>query len=378
MIPVLNVHIYPSYLTNESRILKEAASIIRATRIERVVILGFWRKGLERREVVHPGVEIVRLGSLQKAGRYKILNFFPFVAFYFLAWVYCIRNPVRVVNCHSLTVLPLCVAVKLSKGSKLVYDPHELETETNESRGLRKRIAKLIEWLFFRFSDHTVVVSDSINHWYLNAYRLKKISTIKNIPSQEQLIGTPVELKKMLGIPESTLLFIYQGLLSESRGVHDILSVFEDCSQDRHIVFMGDGPLKDQVAESTRKFKTIHLLPLVSPSEVLRYSAGADVGIHIIPNTCLNHYYCLPNKVFEYLLAGVPFIVSEFPDISNEFSKYDVAWFVQPGKEDLRSMVESLTPPLVSSRKQNVLASRANWKWENQDSIFQSIFAELA
>ena len=133
-------------MTNESRILKETLSIIEKTQVSHILVLGFWKGDLLRNEKVYENVSFVRINCyFNNTDSSKFLRQISFVVFYFRCFLYCIRKPVRILNCHALTVLPLCVVLKIFKGAKLIYDTHELETETNGSVGYRKKISKVLE-----------------------------------------------------------------------------------------------------------------------------------------------------------------------------------------------------------------------------------------
>jgi glycosyltransferase involved in cell wall biosynthesis len=375
---MLNIHIYPSYLTNESRIQKETQSIVRETNVEAVFILGFWKKGLLATEPLGEGIQIVRFNCyFDKADSYKFLNFIPFFVFYFKCIAFSIKRNVKIINSHTLTLLPCCVFIKLIKGCKLIYDPHELETETHESVGIRRKLSKIGEKIFIRFADHVIVVSDSIKEWYANTYHCEDISVVKNIPSKSQMLLVPRDMKAELGIASDDILFIYQGHLSRSRGVQTILEVFQNLPMHKQVVFMGSGPMEDHIKTISLSHSNIHLIPPVKPDAVLSYTAGADVGIHIIPNTCLNHFYCLPNKVFEYILAGIPFIVSDFPDIRNEFESKNVAHFIDPSKDSLMATISKIDLERVNEMKVNCLVQKELVYWEKQDYLYRDIYQKM-
>lgn len=373
-----NIHIYPSFITNESRILKETKSIISDGFVKTIFILGFWKEGLLKKEPVTEAIDIIRLNCyVNKIQNLKFLNTLPFAILYLKFILFSIRHRVKVINCHTLTLLPVCVLVKFITGARLVYDPHELETETHDSSGLRKVIARFIERSLIQFADHTIVVSDSIKEWYKCQYALTNIDVVKNIPSMAQQSIRPRNIKESLGVGDQSLLFIYQGFLSESRGVGVLIDVFSSIQFDKHIVFMGFGPLEQRIKGLQKTTTNIHYLPPASPSELLSFTAGADVGIHIIQNTCLNHWYCLPNKVFEYVSAGIPFLVSDFPDIRKEFESKDLAWFVNPDAKSLKSVMQAITYANWSEKKQNCIASNRFWSWENQGLPYRNIYRKF-
>ena len=82
-------------------------------------------------------------------------------------------NKYHVINCHSINLLPLSVILKLKNKSKLIYDIHELETETAAMTNIRKFFSKVLENIFIRFVDFTIVVSEPIKDWYVNKYSLQ-------------------------------------------------------------------------------------------------------------------------------------------------------------------------------------------------------------
>jgi glycosyltransferase involved in cell wall biosynthesis len=378
-IRMLNLHIYPSHLTNESRILKESNSLVANNLVDQVIVAGFWKEGLKKEEEVSDHIRIKRIDSyFGKLDKFKFLNGVPFLIFYIKCFFLALRMKPAIVNSHTLTILPLCVMMKFFTGAKLIYDPHELETETHESKGVRRKVARVLERIFIGWANHVIVVSDSIKVWYVRAYGIKNIDVVKNIPSIKQDEVAAKNIKSQLAIPENEILFIYQGYLSVSRGVREIIGAFAASQKDKHVVFMGFGPLEQEIREVSGRESNIHYLPAAKPSEVLGFTKGADIGIHIIPNTCLNHYYCLPNKVFEYLMAGVPFVVSNFPDIRTEFESADVAWFVEPGGQSLQDLVRSITTSEFSRKKQNCLSSKNRWSWETQDMIYTRIYKRLS
>ena len=357
-----NFHIYPSYFTNESRILRIAEALISHGVFDKIILLGYWKSGLPRKEFISRSVEIVRIDTMMsKSLNHKWLNLFGFLIFYLRVLLISIRSRPQLVNAHSLTVLPLCVFIKLCTGSKVLYDPHELETESNDSQGVRKRIAKIIETLFIKFANHTIVVSSSIQLWYKEKYQINNIGVIRNVPAVKQNLVKDTILRESLNLNDDQRLFIYSGMQSSGRGIESLLEIFKEIPSN-HIVFMGYGPLNTLILEYENQYSNIHLLGAVNPNEVTRYVSGADVGISYIENTCLSYYYSLPNKVFEYISAGVPFICSDFPDVRREFEESDVSWFVKDEIE-LKRVISEMSTSQIFEKKEKVAIHRMKWNW---------------
>ena len=89
-----------------------------------------------------------------------------------------------------------------------------------------------------------------------------------------------------------------------------------------HLVFLGSSPfsgyedgLREQAAAAGLADR-VHFLPSVPLERLLEHTADADVGVSLLQDTCENHRLALPNKVFEYVAAGVPVVVSDLPELT--------------------------------------------------------------
>src|SRR5690606_34620878 len=98
------------------------------------------------------------------------------------------------------------------------------------------------------------------------------------------------------------IVYLYLGVLIRGRGIEIILDAFRSASDRHHVVFVGFGEYETQLSNESKQYDNIHYLPGVGPERILQLTSGADVGLSLIENTSLSYYYCLPNKVFEYLL----------------------------------------------------------------------------
>lgn len=365
--PVRNLHIYPSPLTNESRIMKEAESLLGAGVVDEVVVAGQWREGLPEEEVLGRGLRLVRLRT-ERPSRSGLIGFL--LAYLTFQWDVIKRFRSErwdLVTCHSLSVLGVGAYLKARHKVPLIYDAHELETEVEGARGMKKLLGKLLEQLWIPAVDHTVVVSDSIREWYQRRYGMQRISVVRNVPKAKFGPERSRVFRHRFNIPDDVLVFVYQGVLSRGRGVDTILEVFSDLPERFHIVFMGRGELDGEISAAAERRPNIHLHEMVPPDELCRYTSSADVGIHLIRNTCLNHYYCAPNKIFEYLLCGIPQIISDFPEMTRVLDEGRCGWGIEPTAASLRRTILSLDRGAVDEKRRNVLDARGRWGWHFEE-----------
>lgn len=372
-----NIHIYPSPFTNESRIFKETSSLIRLGLVDKILMVGIWKPGLAEFEQLDEHRSILRIKE-RFVFKQSLLNF---IAKYFFFQFQVIRalkgRKIDIINCHNLSVLGIGVYFKIFKRIPLIYDAHELETEVEGARGLKKRIGQLLEGMYMPFVDELIVVSHLIGEWYKKHYKLPKATIIRNVPHFYPYSTKPDVIRELFSIPSGQLIFIYQGVLSKSRGVNIIMDAFLDARNEKHIVFMGMGDLVEEIKILASSHANFHFVPAVPPAEIKYYTASADVGIHLIQNSCLNHYYCSPNKVFEYLMYGIPQIISDFPEMRATIDGGACGWLISPEKENLVNLLQKLTFEDVADKTASVLQKRQVMGWEMEEAGLINVYGRL-
>ena len=360
--------------------LKVTQSIADANLVDQIHIAAIWENGLKEYERLDEKRQVWRV-------RLKTPDWKPGLAFKmmrYLEWQLRIflrfrTSPVKFVNSRSLSVLPIGLLFKIFSKSILVYDIHELETETVGSVGLRQLLAKLFERVLIRFADVVITVNESIAQWYRAEYGLKNVHAVRNIPYQQNSaeISQSNLLKGKFGIPDDEILFIYQGILGPGRGIDILLDVFAKVDRRKHIVFMGYGEWEDSIKAHERMYPNIHFHDAVSPEEVRRYTSSADVGICLIENICLSYYLSLPNKAFEYIMSGLPLIVSDFPEMRRVVDDGTCGWKVAVDRGPLLSLVTAMSWDDIIDKRNNTLKYRQTIGWHQEEMVLLPIYRNL-
>jgi len=234
-------------------------------------------------------------------------------------------NP-KVIHCNDTLVLPLGAIVKLFTGAKLIYDAHELESDRN---GLTKALSKLTLWtekFLWRYIDALIVVSPSIEKWYMENIGEKYSEIILNAPVvlESNIKGDKSYFRSKFSIPNEAKIFLYIGILGHGRGIDLITEAFKENDLSSHVVFLGYGEMKEELKNLSDKCKNIHVHDAVPHEEVVSVAKSADIGLCLIQNVSLSDYYCLPNKLFEYCFAEIPVLASDFPDITEVVTRYNL------------------------------------------------------
>jgi len=214
---------------------------------------------------------------------------------------------------HNVKLLPLGALVKVLTGARLVYDAHELETESASlvNRPLLKATCKILEAVFLRFCDQAIVVNEPIADWYRSRHRQLAVAAIHNYPrAGSRPADRDNRLRLLHDIPDDKVVFIYQGIISADRGLPLLLDVFtRGMVPDGVFVAMGYGDMVEDVREASRRSPHVKFQPAVPQDEIVAYTASADVGLCLVEAVCLSYELSLPNKLFEYIQAGLPVLV---------------------------------------------------------------------
>lgn len=288
---------------------------------------------------------------------------------------------VDVVVCNDLETLPIGVALKYvcNRNLKIIYDSHEYQTETKWQTPIRKRFARAIERWAIRHADASIVVSPSIANEYSRIYEMAPPFVVMNCPMVSHVQRTG-RLRAALGISESSLIFLYQGGLNAGRGIEATVEAFRRFEgRDRIAVFMGYGPLETWLQSVERECETVRVMPAVSPEEVLEYTADADFGMCLIENVCLNYYYCLPNKLFEYLMAGVPVVVSNLFELSRFVTLHGVG--VVANNDDAAGIQQAIDDALLLDKVEltkRIESIRIGFSWESQEKVWCQVMQGLS
>jgi glycosyltransferase involved in cell wall biosynthesis len=253
-------------------------------------------------------------------------------------------RPAAVWVAHDLETLPLALRARERHGGRVLYDSHELFVESSLARWEGRRWTRIERRTIGR-ADAVVTVSDSIAGELARRYGIAVPHVILNAPDYLAPEDEhPVDLRRELDLPADARIALYLGGIVQHRGLEQLIDAAAVRS-DLAVVMLGPssdayrGGLERLAAERGVAERT-RFLPPVAPSEIRRHAVGADVGISTIQDTFLNYRYALPNKLFDYLHAGLPVVASDFPDMRALVERYGVGAVCDPASP--RSVAEAI------------------------------------
>lgn len=288
----------------------------------------------------------------------------------------------KVVHCHDTMVIFSGVIIKLFTDAKLVYDAHELESNKNGQSSILSKSTLFVEKICWNYIDHFITVSPSIIKWYEKNLGFKHSTLILNSPIVKRdisvyndIVSKGNYLHEKYKIPADRLVFIYIGILGEGRGIDLIVDAFKNFNLKSHLVFMGYGELIDNLKVLSKKNRNIHVHDAVSHDKVVEIAKSANIGLCLIQNVSLSDYYCLPNKLFEYVFSGIPVLASNFPDISRVVNQYKLGLSVDLNIEDIAEGVKQF-----ESDKLDVnfsVSDLSDLSWEVQELKLKKIYENI-
>lgn len=363
-----NLHIYPSSFRFESRILKQTRAIVDAEIAEEVHIISVWEDGLPELEEIDSARRVwrVRRPEVRLLGR-LLGRLVGTVVFSWKVLLTYRRVHPSHIHAHSLSVLPLAAILKVLRGGRLVYDTHELESLRTGLGRLTRFVARTLEHLLMPLVDVTFVVSPSIADWYRNKYPRTPVHVVRNIPLRSDISGlVAADLRGRFGLAEEDLLFLYQGLLGHGRGLEELFDAFADVGGQRHLIVMGYGLLEAKARRAAQDHVNIHFHPAVPPTELLRHTLGADVGLAYIQPISTSYRYCLPNKLFEYLACGIPVLVSDLPDMGALVDEFGCGWRVPLSPTALAEQLAAIDWEALREKAAAADRAAAALLWEDE------------
>jgi glycosyltransferase involved in cell wall biosynthesis len=278
---------------------------------------------------------------------------------------------------HDLDTLPVALRARDRMGGKVLYDSHELFVDSSLARGERRRWMRLERRLIGR-ADAVVTVSGAIARVLAERYGIAEPALLLNAPPASH--GERVDLRAVHDIPAAARVVLYLGGIQQHRGLEQLIRAAA-LRPDVVVVLLGPGTPSyrgelERVAAAAGVSERVRFAPPVDPGAIAAHAASADVGVSLIQNRFLSYYYALPNKLFDYLHAGLPVVVSDFPEMRALVERHDVGATCDP-----------TSPPAIAaaidrvagqpSLRANARAAAPFYTWEREREKLLAIAASM-
>ena len=273
------------------------------------------------------------------------------------------------------TLLPNYLVSKL-KGIPLIYDSHEIFCEVPElqSNPSKKRIWEKLEGWIVPKLKKCITVNQSIADYFSKKYNVPFIF-VRNIPDYTKIQS--LKSRTDLNLPLGKKIVILQGAgINVQRGAEELVESFQFLDDNYVLLIIGSGDVIQQLKDNTVKLglqNKVKFIDKIPASELRHYTANSNLGVTIDKDSNMNYHFSLPNKVFDYMHAGIPILATKLPEIENIVSRYHIGTFIE--NHEPQHIAQQISEFLNSSNyleyKSNtvIAAIENNWKTEKQKLI---------
>jgi glycosyltransferase involved in cell wall biosynthesis len=317
---------------------------------------------------------------------YEIVRFkLPFAkgAFFYASlnirlFFYLLFKKTDVILANDLDTLLPAYLVSNLRSKKLVYDSHEYFTEAEGLTGRRfqKSVWLNIEKFIFPKLRSVYTVNDSIAAIYRKQYGVD-VQVVRNIPVLSK--ETKIKSRSELGIPEDKKIVLLQGaFIDPDRGGIELVEAMQ-WLQNVHLYIIGSGRDIENLkikANNLGLSSSIVFKGRMPYHELKHYTANADLGISIDKPLHLNYTLSLPNKLFDYLHAGTPVLVSNLPETSRIVKEYGVGMVCEELTSEgvAKAITTALNHLAYSEWKENCLKARELLCWQKEELVLEKIY----
>lgn len=278
---------------------------------------------------------------------------------------------------NDLDVLLPNYIVHQLRSKKIFYDTHEYFTgvpELNNSP-VKKKIWKWIEnWIFPKLPV-VYTVNDSVKNTYEQEYR-NTLSVIRNVPVTENIIPETLP-EKWRG---KKILLMQGAGINNGRGGLELLEAFRLLSGDYLLVYIGSGTQWETIAQKRVEWqleKRVEMIGKLPPPQLKRYTRLAHIGFSLDSFDDINYLFNLPNKIFDYIHAGVPVIATAIPEVKKIIEGYDCGTCV--ANLEAATLAGAITSMMnnkgrYDNYKINCATAARELCWENESEKLKAIY----
>lgn len=273
---------------------------------------------------------------------------------------------------EDIYTLPFVAFYAKMKKGKLIYNSRELYAFLggHSKKKYLSFLLKTLERILIKKCDLVLTTGEMDTQFLEQMYSISNVVTIRNIPAYHAP-DKVIDIRKELSIPDDKVLLLYQGVLLNGRGIPKIFQAMAKL-KDTALLILGDGEQRDNfknLASSLGIADRVYFYGMVKNDELINYTAAGDIGLALIENISMSYYYALPNKLFEYIMAGLPVISCNLPQMKKIVDDYKAGICVDTENGDeITGAIEKMIKDkdsIIQFRK-NCLEAAKELNWQKE------------
>jgi glycosyltransferase involved in cell wall biosynthesis len=290
---------------------------------------------------------------------------FFYATYNIYAFLYLIFKRIDLIHANDLDTLLTARLLGFFKCIPIIYDSHELFTEVPELI-IRRRTQKTWIWLERRLVkglQYCSTVSNGVANELFKRYKVQ-FQVIRNFPFKKN------ESIASIQTPENTI--IYQGALNVGRGLEKLIEAMQWLNEVKLIV-AGTGDIENKLKDQCENLGLNHrvsFLGRIPLDQLHKITSYATIGVSIEEDFGLNYRFALPNKLFDYIQAGLPVLTSNLPEMASIVNEFNVGETIESNCTPMM-LADKLTQMMSNSEKMlewqhNSLSAAKTLCWENE------------
>lgn len=281
------------------------------------------------------------------------------------------------IHANDWDALPVAAMAKNSK-NYILFDAHEYTpgqfTQNFTGRHLKSPYFEYMLRTYSKNIDAIITVSDGIANLYKENFGWNT-SVIRNAPRYVNVDSHPVNA--------TSVRLVHHGGAMRKRQLENLIhlvSLLDDRFNLTLILVPNDPAYLSKLKDMSGRLAPgrIAFLDPIPPASLPKELASYDMGIHLLTDVNLNHQYALPNKLFDFIMAGLAVAIFPLPEMEKIVREHQIGLVsAQPSLVSIASTLNSLSPNQINEFKKNslTLAKTLNGDIEMQKLI--DIYAGL-
>lgn len=308
-----------------------------------------------------------------------------FFEFYYKGFCKLLSTRAEIYHADDLYSLPIVwLAAKRYRG-KIIYDVRDLYFALAPLRQRRYTQAfwSFVERLLITSVNRFFTASNTYADSFASRYGINRPLTVGNYPRFVKYDGRSDLLRKRFHIRDGNKILVYQGILLHGRGLFTALEAVRRIANIA-IVYLGYGPLRESIERQIIDFRLEDRAFVFGPvaySELLGYTNSADIGLALIEPWSTSYELSQPNKLFEYLMAGIPVIASNISGIEEIIEKHGVGLIADVSNIDhvcfqIKRLISDRA--LYGSLKRNCRKASTQFCWEKEEEKLLEMYSRIS
>ena len=292
---------------------------------------------------------------------------------------------------NDLPCLKPSVLLKRKIDAQVIYDSHEIYTETinqffPHGHFLKKIIFKFLIWFMknvgqreerslLKKTDYFITVGEYLKNYFELKYKYTNIYVIRNVPHYNHT-KTKFDLHALLGIDPLKKIALYQGMLNPGRALFQMVEAFKFVNNNIVLCILGRGTYLNDLKKLVKNLNISERVFFMEPVDsqiLINYTSSASCGICLLEPLNLSCYYAAPNKLYEYIQAGIPIIASKTPECINLLSEFHVGILTENSPHEIANAINIIISENSEIYFRECEKAALKYNWEKQEHMITDI-----